>query len=963
MVNAARSKSVGMLQKPQVSRELRRSRSESLVGSDATIRRASSEVFPTARAYISALQALAVDMADREDPEQERERVEEDTTSIEKSDRSFTPSKSNISRLGGCDTLSTTSQEIMIDDRDTDNRSSSITEKSLVEGEIGKGKQDVTEAEDQVDITEAPTASRESIHLWSMRISQHLRTASLATQQTAVERSLPERSSQISPGTRDVADQSVPNQTHHRQQSSAGFETNGEPTTRDNLVSDTASSVYSSRMHTPAHSPQSFNPSPDLIGRYKLPIAYLPRGEYPKIRLETSEGAHTLVSSEHHFTLPSQNHHIRELPSTSPAEASLESVLLSPSTDDKISPKRQQRSQIPLSRSTSSTSDHNGPESKRSSRFKEDDERPLKKTKYPRRPSLFNLFRPAKSKPTVTSDTITVSARYDGSADSKSKGKKKADSACIPQAGGLEIQGDDEASNLFAKALIANQEEKAALIMPENRNQLRIPLHAVRERSASVSSKSIASLTTSSSRRASASPLMRSYCARSADFNAPKFLTPSFGGEASSKRKLAINDIGLDPLDTASVSGSSVTRRISSPGTQTNASLKEFEIEKSSTKQSSENSMAADLGAWARYPSHTRPARTGSAGQRDNVFSRDFALELLRRRPSGETASERVAESSSTPSRKNKKKGKRWISTTTGWRNESRVAGAKRVIKGYSQMFKSQSMEFMAHGHGHRTSTSGGGKLDHPELEILPPVFTSSNIDSNMGGEETNAMKLLKMPWNQHEIHDDDSVAEGNSVDARLRLDGTSDVEKVDIARQISRASFPKHQHDPFRTLDTPARLPALDSALLWSQLYASCVELPTSRSITPVGSLSSTSSRASSARCVYALLRRSISSPMSLRSESPCLRLSPQIRSLFRSTDLLGRTKSPSLNDLKQLDSNKKRKRSSEGNHGHIKHERVRSFRDSTNDLCTLLAETEKIERSRLLNAAEALVSHPLRG
>ncbi|KAK7625834.1 hypothetical protein IWX49DRAFT_564355 [Phyllosticta citricarpa] len=147
-----------------------------------------------------------------------------------------------------------------------------------------------------------------------------------------------------------------------------------------------------------------------------------------------------------------------------------------------------------------------------------------------------------------------------------------------------------------------------------------------------------------------------------------------------------------------------------------------------------------DLGAWSRYPSHTRELRNNSAGHADEVHARDFAYEIRLSEIAesedggGETATGNKPSRSPTGykrvstlgSASFKRRGKN-KSRSSLPKSKSMTFG-RSFLKHYIGLFRSQSEEFRRHGHGHRSSIAEGGILEQPELEILPPVWSSAPI-------------------------------------------------------------------------------------------------------------------------------------------------------------------------------------------------------------------------------------------
>jgi len=108
--------------------------------------------------------------------------------------------------------------------------------------------------------------------------------------------------------------------------------------------------------------------------------------------------------------------------------------------------------------------------------------------------------------------------------------------------------------------------------------------------------------------------------------------------------------------------------------------------------------------SWCRFPSHLRNFRSGSAGTDDAVVTRDFAdndNDL-------EDATRTATNSPATPMSR--------IRAVFGRKSKPRSATFSHVWRHYTHIFTSGSAQ------NRRSSVSVGGKLKHPELEILPPM-------------------------------------------------------------------------------------------------------------------------------------------------------------------------------------------------------------------------------------------------
>lgn len=118
------------------------------------------------------------------------------------------------------------------------------------------------------------------------------------------------------------------------------------------------------------------------------------------------------------------------------------------------------------------------------------------------------------------------------------------------------------------------------------------------------------------------------------------------------------------------------------------------------------------LESWSRYPSHSRAERCGSAGRPDNVITRDFAVDV----DHANIHETEDVEPTTTPRSKGTQKSKRYkppppksLSTT--------FSDLKRY---YSNIFSSSVV-----GQNRRTSITPGGRLEYPELELLPPQWAA----------------------------------------------------------------------------------------------------------------------------------------------------------------------------------------------------------------------------------------------
>lgn len=110
------------------------------------------------------------------------------------------------------------------------------------------------------------------------------------------------------------------------------------------------------------------------------------------------------------------------------------------------------------------------------------------------------------------------------------------------------------------------------------------------------------------------------------------------------------------------------------------------------------SSPARSAGSWSRFPSHTRAERSSSpASSSDGVQSRDFAVEITRPQNPGNT------QTGTFPAMEKRK--------------SRSLTFRKSITNTLGRLYRSQ-VELRGFDRGHRSSISGGGELEYPELEI-----------------------------------------------------------------------------------------------------------------------------------------------------------------------------------------------------------------------------------------------------
>jgi hypothetical protein len=115
------------------------------------------------------------------------------------------------------------------------------------------------------------------------------------------------------------------------------------------------------------------------------------------------------------------------------------------------------------------------------------------------------------------------------------------------------------------------------------------------------------------------------------------------------------------------------------------------------------------LGAWARYPSHTRPTRTGSAGEKDKIITRDFVY-----------APKPPLYDQTDKETRPRGKGKGKIKVKLSQRKMVRKLDLP--IDSVRDFFTAPSLDYLQHGYGRRSSISPGFAHSEPDLEPLPEV-------------------------------------------------------------------------------------------------------------------------------------------------------------------------------------------------------------------------------------------------
>ena len=159
------------------------------------------------------------------------------------------------------------------------------------------------------------------------------------------------------------------------------------------------------------------------------------------------------------------------------------------------------------------------------------------------------------------------------------------------------------------------------------------------------------------------------------------------------------------------------------------------------------------LDSWSRYPSHTRSERCSSAGRPDAVVSRDFAVDVNHE---DIHASDDNEVDSPQSKRTVKSSGKDSLP-------EGQSKTLNSILRYYSNLFHS-SATFQ--GQNRRTSVATGGRLEHPDLEMLPPQLAAESSHHHTNAEHLKRLKehVLEDAERLRELVSEEEQAVGDYV-------------------------------------------------------------------------------------------------------------------------------------------------------------------------------------------------------
>jgi hypothetical protein len=540
---------------------------------------------------------------------------------------------------------------------------------------------------------------RSSVHLYSMRISHHLRSGSLLSwDQLATDApDLPTPPRLFK--DRTLSDQSraprlqPPLVRHERQSSSSGFASSKIPYRWGKVLppdrdfrNDVASSIYSSRPQSP---PDSFGGS----------LADLPRADsghrnfsqssvdVRKLRRSTS-----FPTDNEETPRPAHRYGVSHLAATYDCPTGIPLL---------IAPARLARKNSVVDTKTSKFREEFSPSPSRKNIVPSAS---LMKFLNPKRLSLRSLSE-ANMQPSAIPN-FTLDGPTDMLPVPVDRERRQSRSLISLKAEQEALGKNKGANHVWDQALKAHQEEKASMFLPINKD-LAVHVSPFRERSGSFATRAPSFQEDTNPDAESLTPKR---------FSAPILATHAFRNTESEALSR------------------SFSRRIATTGTNDTSAGQEV-----ANAFERQGDSVAVVGAWGRFPSHTRPERTLSAGKIDRIETRDFALEAAIKFASAkDNAHDRdlVDPTECRPSPQlspGEKKRKKKVGTGKMVKSHSMTFGRKLIKNYYSGIFKSSSSEFRQHGRGHRSSIVSGGTLEHPELELLPEVFMSGATDGTSG--------------------------------------------------------------------------------------------------------------------------------------------------------------------------------------------------------------------------------------
>ncbi|KAK0365309.1 hypothetical protein LTR91_014336 [Friedmanniomyces endolithicus] len=313
------------------------------------------------------------------------------------------------------------------------------------------------------------------------------------------------------------------------------------------------------------------------------------------------------------------------------------------------------------------------------------------------------------------------------------------------------LNDEPTAGGLMAQALEKHQEEKALFRSASKQKEAREANYAAHE--------TLFRTETLDSRRASLSPMTPGAYGDMLDpFEKPAikisegrshstgYLLPP--GPAHDRTYLSAPVFASSPLASTETSIKTSVRRLSYLSDHLPAPPK------------SANRIGTSVPSWARFSSHTRAERCGSAGRLDAVIARDFALDT--------EATDRTGPDDLDPASPVSKKSGKGKSPPA--KRRSTTFGG--LVRYYSNIFSSG-----ASPQNRRSSITTGGWLANPDLEMLPPA--SSNEPTFPHHDHSFKERLHQLEHDLEErVMEDVAYVEGEAV--KLEEQIREDVEYVE---------------------------------------------------------------------------------------------------------------------------------------------------------------------------------------
>ncbi|KAH7094275.1 hypothetical protein FB567DRAFT_552 [Paraphoma chrysanthemicola] len=615
---------------------------------------------------------------------------------------------------------------------------------------------------------------RRSVHLYSMRISHHLRSGSLLSWDQLAD--APELPTPPRPfRDRTVSDQSRSSHIqrqlarHERQTSSSGFHSSNVPskwgkvlTNERDLRADVASSIYSSRPQSP---PDSFGGSMVNLSR---PTTGYHMFSHSSVDLKKHRRSNSFPTDNEETPRPAQRYRVTNMEAAQ--ELSIATSLLA--------------APAPLARKNSVA------ETKKS-KFREEFSPSPPKKKIAASTSIMKFLNPKRLSMRSLSDAnfqsgpreVAVDGVFDTLPVPSNRERRHSRSTASVHSE-QESHGKNKGANdVWDQALKTHQEEKASMFLPKNK-ALAVNASPFRERSGSFSGRRPSVI---------------------------EDIDPVVEASTTPKRYSAPMLVPSTPRD---------TEQRPTLVTRCSATVGKYDAgtgEAIAMLFESQGDSPAVVGAWGRYPSHTRVERTVSVSKTDRVQTRDFALEAAIRFASArdndydEDMVDPIECTPSPPFLPGEKKRKKRVGSGKMSKSHSMTFGRKLIKNYYSGIFKSSSSEFRQHGRGHRSSIASGGTLEHPELELLPEVFMSGGTDGASDGSQHRSDKQVVR--RHSERHKDAKASRklpiGDSM-ATLRPRRNSSAPNLSEAMTLhDGAGDADHDHDRAR---------------VWSVYYGTCI-------------------------------------------------------------------------------------------------------------------------------------------